>query len=163
MSNGTRLGVAAVAALALAACGGPLGPIAGGELAGTVATAPAQWVGVPDAIQLETRPTAPYSVNLWSVGIGPHLYVATGPESSDWMTHVQADPRVRVRINGNVYALQAVAVDDPEERQRAVEAYERKYGGTDDDSAGLFGIRERRRAAMRSAMDSGRFYRLQPR
>lgn len=163
MSARRRLCVAALPALALAACGGPLGPIAGGELDGPIATAPAQWPALPDAIQLETRPTAPYSVNLWSVGIGPHLYVATGPEGSDWMAHVQADPHVRVRINGNVYALQAVAVNDPAERQRAVAAYDRKYDDTDDDSAGLFGIRERRRAAMHSAMDSGRFYRLQPR
>ena len=153
-----------IAALAVAACGGPLGPIAGGKLDGPVATPPAQWTAVPDAIQLEARPDDPYSVNLWSVGIGPHLYVSTGPDGSDWTGLVQADGRVRVRVHEAVYVLQAILVDDPQERQQVVEAYERKYGSTaDDDSAGWFGIRERRRTAMRSAMDAGRIYRLTPR
>ena len=160
MSARHRCGLLALAALAVAACGGPLGPIAGGQLDGPVATAPAQWTDVPDAIQLEAGPSAPYSVNVWSVGIGPHLYVATGPEGSDWMALVQADSRVRVRVHDAVYSLHAVPVDDPQERQRVVAAYERKYGGT---ANGWFGIRERRRAAMRSAMDAGRIFRLQPR
>ena len=156
--------VFALATLAVAACGGPLGPIAGGELSGRSATAPAQWDAVPDTIQLETRPADPYSVNLWSVGIGPHLYVATGPEGSDWTSHVQANSRVRVRVHDAVYSLEAIPVDDPQERQRVAEAYESKYGGTaDDDSGGLFGIRERRRTAMREAMDAGQFYRLESR
>ena len=81
----------AVAALCLAACGGPLGPFAGGELSGTSAEPPASWRSVPETIQLEVRPQAPYSVNVWSIGIGPHLYVATGKEGSSWLSYLQAD------------------------------------------------------------------------
>ena len=118
--------LAVVGALSLAsACGGPAGPFAGGELAGDVSEPPPQWGSVPEAIQLEVRPRQPHSVNLWSVALGRNLYIATGREDSAWRDHLDVDNNVRV--DGKVYELQVVAVDDHEERQRVVDAYMRKY------------------------------------
>lgn len=148
-----------------AACGGPLGPFAGGELSGDVAEPPAQWGAVPDAIQMEVRPPQPYSVNLWSVALGPHLYVATGREDSAWKEHLAVDNNVRVRVAATVYELQAVVVGDRGERRRVVDAYMRKYASAAEDSGGFAPIRKRRQRAMRGALDekSGLIYRLAPR
>ena len=156
--------LAVVGALSLAsACGGPAGPFAGGELAGDVSEPPAQWGSVPDAIQLEVRPRQPYSVNLWSVALGRNLYIATGREDSAWRDHLDVDNNVRVRVDGKVYELQAVAVDDHEERQRVVAAYMRKYA--DEEAEGFGPVRKRRQSAMHSALDehSGVIFRLTPR
>ncbi len=45
----------------IASCGGPLSMIPGGELSGDVKSAPLTWATVPDTIQVETRPSDPYS------------------------------------------------------------------------------------------------------
>ena len=158
-----RVGLAVAAGLVLAACGGPLGPIAGGELAGVEAEPPAEWGSVPETIQLEVRPTAPYSVNVWSVAIGANLYVAHGPEVSTWSTRLQADPRARVRIGDTLYALEAVVVEEAAERGQVVDAYVAKYGEGVEE--GFRPIRDRREEAMEQALDNvgGTIYRLQPR
>ncbi len=103
-------------------CNGPLGPIPGGKLSGTVSNeAVADWsfAADVDVIQLETRPEEPHSVNTW---IGVHdgrLYVPTSlirgdaePNNRDWVKHVMADPRVRLRINDKVYPVTASRVMD---------------------------------------------------
>ena len=148
--------------LCLSGCGGPLGPFAGGELTGTDAEPPIQWQSVPETIQLEVRPAQPYSVNLWSVGIGPYLYVATGDEDSGWAGHLHADRNVRVRVDGKVYAMQAVAVPQGEERQQVADAYLRKYSDPAAEESDFAPIRNRREDAMREALDnvSGTIYRL---
>ena len=158
-----RVGLVVVGGLVLAACGGPLGPIAGGELVGVEAEPPAQWGAVPETVQLEVRPAAPYSVNVWGVGIGANLYVAHGPEGSTWGTRLQADPRARVRIGDAVYAVEAVVVEEAAERERVVDAYVAKYGA--DVEEGFRPIRDRREEAMEQALDNvgGTIYRLQPR
>ena len=156
--------LATVGVLSLAsACGGPVGPFAGGELSGDVSEPPAQWGAVPDAIQLEVRPRQPYSVNLWSVALGRNLYIATGREDSAWRDHLNADNNVRARVDGKVYELQAVAVDDHKERERVVDAYMRKY--VDEGAKGFAPVRKQRQSAMRSALDelSGVIFRLTPR
>lgn len=153
-------------ALALTACGGPVGPFAGGELDGVEASPPAQWRAVPETVALEVRPSDPYSVNVWSVGIGARLYVAHGPEGSAWGEHLREDNRVRVRVAGAMYALEAVVVAAAQEREQVVDAYLRKYGDVDDeDEPGFAPIRARRQQAMREALDNvgGTIYRLQPR
>ena len=160
----TRWSGVAAATLVAAACGGPLGPFAGGELSGASAEPPAAWGAVPDTVQLEVRPAEPYSVNVWAVAIGRHLYVATGPEGSAWSSRLQREDGVRVRIAGAVYALRASVVEDAAERQRVVAAYLGKYGAADgEEAAGL--VRRRRQQAMEEALDNvhGTIYRLQPR
>ena len=150
--------------LLVAGCGGPLGPFAGGELPGTSAEPPTAWQAVPETVQLEVQPAEPYSVNVWAVGIGRHLYVATGPEGATWSSHLQRDSRVRVRVDGVVYALRASVVQDAEERERVVAAYLHKYGAEDGEDASGF-VRRRREQAMQDALDNvgGTIYRLQPR
>lgn len=154
---------AAAAGLVVAACGGPLGPFAGGELSGTTAEPPPAWGALPETVQLEVRPAEPYSVNVWAVAIGRHLYVATGPEGSAWSSHLQRDDRVRARIGGAVYALRATAVGDADERAQVVAAYLRKYGSAAGEEASGF-VRRRRQQAMEEALDNvrGTIYRLQP-
>lgn len=158
-----RVGLAVATGLVLAACGGPLGPIAGGELAGVEAEPPAEWLSVPDTIQLEVRPAEPYSVNVWAVGVGANLYVAHGPDGPTWGARLQADPRARVRIGDTVYALEAVVVEEAAELGRVVDAYVAKYGA--DVEEGFTPIRDRREQAMEQALDNvgGTIYRLQPR
>jgi len=124
------------ALLALAACG-PLGPIPGGRLSGEVGPANnSDWSFASDVetAQLETRPDDPHSVNTWFVALGPQLYVPTSmilgpkdPHERGWVVNVQADPRVRIRLDGRVFERRAVRVEGGQEYDRARSALESKY------------------------------------
>lgn len=157
--NTSRVRVLWPAVLVLAACSEPFGPFSDGELTGRPAAPPARWNDVPDVVQLEVRPSDPYSVNVWSVGIGADLYVATR-EAGDWVAHLQADAGVRLRMDGAVYALRAAAVRAAAERRRVVEAYLRKYAVDEDD--GFIQRARRRRFVERldSLLADGFFFRL---
>jgi deazaflavin-dependent oxidoreductase (nitroreductase family) len=117
-------------AFAALACG-PMGPISGGKLDGELVSGPvADWSFTEHAetVAVETRPGDPYSVNVWAVAEGPRLYVASGsgPETT-WAKNVLSDPRVRVRVDGKLYELQAVRVQDAAEQEAALLLYKRKY------------------------------------
>lgn len=108
-------------ALCLGACSDPLGPFAGGALSGPEADAPNSWAFARDieVIQLETRPSDPHSVNTWIGVVDDALYVPTSlilgeedPAQRSWVQHVQADPNVRLRIDGTVFNAMAVRVTD---------------------------------------------------
>lgn len=122
-----RLFAGLICVLALAGCSEPFVTIPGGELAGQSLVPPVEWGEVPDTIQLETRPEDPYSINIWSVGLGPHLYVATGADGTAWTGFLEADNNVRVRLHDHIYKLQAAQVHDDAERGRVVQAYAEKY------------------------------------
>jgi len=115
--------------LFLVGCGEPVVMIPGGTLAGELSTPPPDWSVLADVetIQVEFRPGDPYSINIWSVGIGPDLYVATGADGTRWTGMIAGDPSVRVRIGANLYALTARAVLDETERARVAAAYAGKY------------------------------------
>jgi len=115
--------------LLLAGCSEPFIVFAGGALSGEETTAPDDWSALADieTMQLETRPAEPYSVNIWAVGIGPDLYVGTGPDGTRWSQYILEDRHVRFRAEGKVYALHALPVVEPEERRRVAEAYVDKY------------------------------------
>jgi hypothetical protein len=122
--------LAAAAALALAACGGPLGWVPGGRLDGTLVTTPVTDWSFTDSvqkIQLETSPDDPHSVNVWCVAKDEHLWVTAGSHTSTWAQNVLADPRVRVRVGENVYERLAVPVTDPLEAKLVISLYEKKY------------------------------------
>ena len=133
-----------VFAATIAGCG-PLGPMPGGRLGGEVhAQAVGDWsfTEAEQTVQIETNPTAPHSVNTWCVGLGPRLYVPTSmirgpktPTDRDWVKNVTADPRMRIRIDGEVYEVVAVRVTDPAEYATARAGLEKKYelGPTDLD------------------------------
>ena len=114
------IGLVVLAAMVLGC--GPLGPIPGGRLRGDVAPPPLDWSSMADVrqAQLETRPEDPHSINIWLGVVGGRLYVTSSlilgpddPNERDWVQHVLADPRVRLRIDGRVYELNAVRVQDP--------------------------------------------------
>ena len=119
----------AVIALALAAagCSEPFVTIPGGELSGADQAPPDSWEAVPDTIQLETRPLDPYSINIWGVGIEADLYVATSGGGTAWTEFIEADRNVRVRIDDQLFRMQATLVDETGERGRVIQAYYDKY------------------------------------
>ena len=121
---------------ALSGCAEPFVVLAGGELAGKVEDPPVDWTPLNDEeiVQLETRPEDPYSVNIWMIGYGPDLYVATGDDPTGWSEHIDANPDVRVRIRGVIYELEARRVDDLEEKTRIGDEYVGKYDVDDDDN-----------------------------
>lgn len=114
-------------AFALPGCSEPFVTIPGGELSGRVADPPAEWSEVPYTIQLETRLSQPYSINIWSVAIGPDLYVATGADGTTWSGFIAQDSDVRARFEERLHPLRAVLVTDAAERLRVAEAYAAKY------------------------------------
>ena len=109
---------------------GPTLLIPGGELSGPVEASPGDWAFSDEVstIQLETRPSEPYSVNIWAVGIGDRLYVHAGANRSRWVENILADPQVRVRVAGKLYPMTAVRVEDPAEFATFADAYKKKYG-----------------------------------
>ena len=114
----------------LVGCGGPVLLLPGGELEGTKAETPPDWsfTNDIDTVELETRPADPYSVNIWLTASGEHLYVHAGTNRAAWVDNIEADPRVRLGIEGSVYALAAARVESQEEFDRFSDDYERKYG-----------------------------------
>ena len=102
--------------LAVAACGGPIGIIPGGVLSGEEASAAAWSEVVSDSgtLDLETDPGDPYSVRIGFVFREGNVYIDPAQERR-WYQNLQANPSVRVRIEGRIYRARAVAVTDPEE------------------------------------------------
>lgn len=126
----------AAASLALLACGGPLGPLPGGALSGEVKPPPADWSFVADVkqAQLETNPAKPRSVNVWLGVWQSGLYVTSSmirgpkrPTERAWVRDVGLDPLVRMRIEGVVYELRAVRVEDPATVAAVRSTFEKKY------------------------------------
>jgi hypothetical protein len=67
-------------------------------------------------------------VNIWAVASGEHLYVHAGANRSAWVEHIEADPKVRLRVNDSIYELAAARVEGQDEFDRFSDAYEKKYG-----------------------------------
>ena len=121
----------------LVGCGNPIMILPGGALSGTPTAAPADWSSAADVktIQVEFRPADPYSHNIWGVGLGPDLYIATSAKGTRWTPFVAEDPNVRVRVVGDaLYELKAVPVSDAAERARVADAYSLKYDIKADDN-----------------------------
>ncbi len=142
------IALALLALLAPLACGGPVGPLAGGRLRGETHKGPVEswdFAAPVETIQLETRPEDPHSVNVWSATVEGRLYVPSsmilGPETPTeraWVRHATDDPRVRLRIDGTIYAAEARRVEGVE-YEAALAALDRKYA---QDPAGRDGSRE---------------------
>ena len=100
--------------LTLSSCDGPLAVFPGGKLLGPETTyereqLPAE-LGV---IQLETRPSDPYSVNVGCVVIDNKIYIDPTVERT-WYQHILSEPNIRIRFEGdeNVYLMTAITVKD---------------------------------------------------
>ena len=100
--------------------GGPLGPFPGGRLQGVPASPPADWSGIGESkiCEIETKPKDPYSVTVSCTVVDGQMYVNAGGRESPWAANVIADPNVRLRIDGEIYPVQAVRVEDKEEIAR---------------------------------------------
>ncbi len=111
-----RLTAALFGCLLLTGCSGPTLMFAGGELSGSEsslkdATIPLE----PVVIQLETRPSDPYSVNVGAVPIEQALYIDPAEERT-WYRYITADGNVRVKLPNDeaVYTARAVRETDAE-------------------------------------------------
>jgi hypothetical protein len=110
--------------LVLFGCNGPFAVFPGGALSGSVKPTPASFdfARETSTIQLETNPDDPYSVNIACAVVDAQLYVSAGDNQSQWVENMEADPLVRLRIDGDVYELRAHRViDDAEMRAFADE------------------------------------------
>ncbi len=107
----------------------PMGPLPGGALAGEITTPPDDWTMMAkvETVQLETGPEDPYSVNLWIVSLGSRLYVAAGGGDTRWSRRISSNPKVRLRIDNNIFELHASSVDNDEELKGVRLAYIDKY------------------------------------
>lgn len=97
-------------------CGGPFLVFPGGELSGEVVSTPAAgWSFAADEfVDLETRPSDPYSVELNYVVKDGALYIDPA-EGRRWLDHIREDPRVRVRFGEKIYLANAVLAGRPGE------------------------------------------------
>jgi hypothetical protein len=122
--------VAPLVMICFLACGSPTALLPGGALEGAAATPPVDWSfsDAVDTVQLETRPSDPYSVNLWMIGLAGNAYVHAGASRSAWVEYMEADPNVRLRVGDSVYELAASRVTAQDEFDRFSAAYEKKYG-----------------------------------
>ena len=129
---------------------GPIVMVPGGALSGSVQPVPSDWSfsDAIETIQLETRPSDPYSVNLWGIGIGKVFYVAAGSSESRWASNISEDPRVRLRLGDDLYELQATRTKDQAELDAFLAALKRKYDhepeADEREGATLFRLEARR-------------------
>ena len=142
------------AALAVAVLAFGCGPVPGGALSGEAATAPAAWSdalgGERAMCEIEARPADPHSIQLECFTRDGELYVQSHrwalaewwPES--WAEVWLAEPDVKVRIGGRLYALRAERVADETLREAILK--ERGYDPVPEGIA-VFRFAERAQAA----------------
>jgi len=110
-----RVARVALATLALA-CDGPVGPLPGGRLSGDAEPCPVSFAEYADEreVELEVAPERPRSVRIWSVVVGDRLFVPGDflTPWKRWPHQVVADPRVRLRIAGRLFACRAERVGE---------------------------------------------------
>lgn len=119
---------------------GPLGVIPGGRLSGPLAADQnPDWSFTRDVqtIAVEVSPDDPLSVTTWVFTLDGALYVAAdflNPFKS-WPERALADPRVRLRIDGQIYERRAVLVENPALIERLRRAIADKYQIAEDGLA----------------------------
>ena len=140
----------------------------GGELRGTPASSGVEDWGLTDEVefvQIETRPDRPYSVQVYGVGSGNAFYIASqgwrgalgSPHRARWIGHLAEDPRIRLQVDGTLYELTGVRVEEDEEVEHVRQLFLRKYG----DAAESWGFWRRAPEAPRAS--EAFVYRLDPR
>ena len=109
---------------------GPIVTVPGGKLSGATQPMPSSWAFTDEIeiVQLETRPSDPYSVNIWTVATEDVLYIVagSGPETA-WARNIEADPRVRLRVDDSIYELKAVRSNDDASRDVFLVEAKKKY------------------------------------
>lgn len=98
----------------MAACGGPLAFLPGGSLGSN--DQPFASLKVPaegGVIELETRPSDPYSVKIGALVIAGHMYIDPTPERR-WYQHMADNADIRFRFDGQdtIYTARVYPVTD---------------------------------------------------
>ena len=109
---------------------GPLGPIPGPELSGSVIEEPVEdwsFIDAVKVVQIETRPEDPYSVSTWATRIGDGIYVFASDDESPWVRNISQDPRVRIRIEGRIHECRAERVANFDKKRDFLTAMKLKY------------------------------------
>jgi hypothetical protein len=111
---------------------GPLGPIPGGAFRGSVdPTRNPDWSNLEKVIELEIRPSRPWSLSIWNVVLDGELYVPSAfGAHRRWPAVALTDPLVRVRTHGHIYERRIEKVTDPALRLRIGRAIAERYGST---------------------------------
>ena len=115
---------------------GPLGPIPGGAFSGPVnPERDPDWSQVEKVIEVEIRPSKPWSLSIWAVVVDGELYSPSGfGARRRWPSVALEDPRVRVRTNGQIYERTLERVTDPELKKRLAYAVSERYGFDAEES-----------------------------
>ena len=105
-------------------------PISGGKLEGTVLPLPQTLDKITQdkIIQLETRASKAYSVNLWVVEVADYLHVFAGDNRANWVEDIEQNSNVRLRSGDDIFELAASRVNDPKIFAAFSDAWETKYG-----------------------------------
>jgi hypothetical protein len=105
-------------------------PISSGALEGTVLPLPRSLDSITQKkiIQLETRTSEAYSVNLWVVEVSGYLHVFAGDNKATWVENMEQNSNVRLRSGDEIFELEAVRVNDPEIFEFFAQAWQAKYG-----------------------------------
>ncbi len=114
--SGALVASAVVCLSILFGCSGPFAVFPGGELEGEGRPAPEDWSFAGDygTAQLETAAEEPYSVNIAYTVLGGRVYVNAGGTETRWVKNMNANPEVRLRVDGTLYELRAERVQDAE-------------------------------------------------
>ena len=125
---------------------GPVGPIPGGRMEGPVSDdADPYWSNLELVIELEIRPSKPWSLSVWNAVVDGELYVPSAKGKSRRWTHVALeDPRVRVRTGGKIYERRLERVTDRELLVKVRTELGRRYeldGDAEDTDDGLWVFR----------------------
>jgi hypothetical protein len=122
----------------LCSCGGPFAVFPGGALAGPISATPSNFEFARNAgtIQLETRPEDPYSVNIACAVVGEALYISAGDNKSQWVENMEANPLVRLRIDGTVYELRATRVVEEKEMRAFADEWMKNAWARDPTTLG---------------------------
>jgi hypothetical protein len=128
----------AVWVLVFVACGGPVAVFPGGALEGPVKPAPQSFAFASEAgtIQLESRPEDPYSVNIACAVVGDDLYVSAGDNKARWVENIEANPLVRLRIDGEIYEVRAQRVTGDAEMRAFAEEWTKNSWARDPTTLG---------------------------
>ena len=105
-------------------------PLSSGALQGTISPLPQslERIAQDKIIQLETKVSEAYSVNLWVVEVAGDLHVFAGDNKTTWVNNIEQNNNVRLRSGDEIFELAAVRVNDPTIFAAFSDAWDAKYG-----------------------------------
>jgi len=99
----------------------------------SAAAASPDWnaVAATDTVEVTTKNVdgTLKDTTVWLVVVDGQGYIRTG--NTRWWSNIERDHDVALRIEGKEYPLRVELVEDPELRQRVVDAFRAKYGWVD--------------------------------